>query len=80
MTLFSFDVEFDQMVYEQVGMEMENRGTRRATQTFNVVAESRNLAEGEVVNNRNFYQHQHPKVQLVSETPVHEVVLVQRLR
>ena len=78
MKLFSFEVEFDQTIWEQVGMEMEHRGTRRHTIPFNVVAEAREIAEREVINDRNFYRHQHPVIKNVTETPVNVVVLLQR--
>lgn len=78
MTLFSFEVEFDQTIWQQVDMEMEHRGTQRHTVTFNVVAEDRVLAEREVINDRNFYRHQNPVIKSVAETRVNVVVTVQR--
>jgi len=78
MKFFSFEVEFDQTMYEQVGQEMEYRGTRRHTVPFNVVAEDRMLAEREVINDRNFYHHQNPVIKGATELHVNVVVLVQR--
>ncbi len=78
MTLFSFEVEFDQRVYEQGLMEMNYLGTERTTVPFNVVAESRAIAEAEVINDHNFYRHQNPVIKNVTETKVNVVVILQR--
>jgi acyl CoA:acetate/3-ketoacid CoA transferase alpha subunit len=76
MTLFSFTVEYDQVIWSGDNFgELSYGGTQRAQQTYNVVAESRTLAEGEVINNRNFYDHQHPVIKSVTETPVNRIVL-----
>jgi len=79
MNFYVFEVTYDQRQWQQVGMEMENRGTRRNTMSFTVVAESLAFAEAEVVNNKNFYTHQNPQVVLISQTRVNQLVLVRRI-
>jgi hypothetical protein len=80
MTLFSFTVEYDQTIWERDNFGEQNYGgTQRAQSTYNVVAESRALAEGEVINDRAFYKHQHPVIKNVTETTVNRIVLVNRV-
>jgi hypothetical protein len=78
MKCFTFEVEYDQTIWQQVDMEMEHRGTRRNTTTFVVVAEDRVIAEREVIDDRHFYRHQNPVIKGVTETNVNVVVVVQR--
>lgn len=83
MMLFMFVVEFDAVQWVPDELELgsvKHGGTRRERTEFNVVAESQALAEAEVVNDRNFYHHQNPRVTLAQAIPVHQLVLVERRR
>jgi hypothetical protein len=70
MTLFSFTVEYDQVIWKYDCFGETSWGdTQRTVIVYNVVANSRALAEGEVINDRDFYTHQHPVILQVTETP-----------
>lgn len=74
MKCFSIEVEWDHRVYEQVGQDMENRGTKRATTTVNIIARNEDEALEAISGGRMFYDHQNPKFTFVKELKVHTIV------